>query len=76
MGQGLGRMGGKGEGIKKYKLVVTEQPWQCKVPHREQSSQRTNIHDGWTTVWGMPEGVAGELGGGVKGEKIWITVIA
>ena len=23
--------GGKGAGIKKYKLVVTEQPWGCKI---------------------------------------------
>ena len=25
----------KGEGIKKYRLVVTEQSWGCKVQHRE-----------------------------------------
>ena len=27
-------MGGKGEGIVEYKLVVTES-WRCKVQHRE-----------------------------------------
>ena len=35
--QGVGRIGEKGEGIKKYKLVVTEQSWGCKVQHREYS---------------------------------------
>ena len=34
--QGLGWVK-KGAGIKKYKLVVTEQPWRCKVQHREYS---------------------------------------
>ena len=28
-------MDGKGEGIKKYKLVVTKQSWGCKVQHRK-----------------------------------------
>ena len=27
-----------GEGIKKYKQVVTEQPWGCKVQYRKWSS--------------------------------------
>ena len=58
MGGGLGE-GGKGEGIKKYKVVVTEQSRRCEVQRRESSSQRTYTHDPWsrTTVWGLPEGV-------------------
>ena len=38
-------MGERGERIKKYKLVVTEQSWGCKVQYREDSSQRTYMHD-------------------------------
>ena len=60
-------MGEKSEGIKKYKLVVTEQPWGSKVQQREYCS-----HDLWTwiRVWGLPEGVevAGERE--AKGEKL------
>ena len=33
--------GGRDEGIKKYKQVVTEWPWECKVQYRKWSSQRT-----------------------------------
>ena len=33
--EGIGGDGEKGKGIKKYKLVVTEQPWGCKVQYRE-----------------------------------------
>ena len=67
-GVGVGGMGEKGEGIKKYKLVVTKQSWSCKIQHREKSSQRTYIHDPWTwrTVWGLPEGVGGGDRGGAK----------
>ena len=39
-------MGEKGEKIKKYKLVVTEQLWGCKVQHSKQSSQ-THEHGQW-----------------------------
>lgn len=35
---GAGGMGGKGEGIKKYRLVVPEQSGGCKAQHREQST--------------------------------------
>ena len=31
----VGKIGEKGEGINKYKLVVTEQSWGCRVEHRE-----------------------------------------
>ena len=68
----------KDEGIKKYKLVVTEQSRGHKVQHREQSSQRTYMQDPqtWTTVWGLPEGV-GEVGWRRgKGRKFGTTVIA
>ena len=30
-------VGERGEGIKKYKLAVTELSWGCKVQHREYS---------------------------------------
>ena len=36
-GRRAGGMGEKGEGIRKYKLVVTEQSWGCKLQHREHS---------------------------------------
>ena len=32
----------KGKGIKKYKLVVTEQLWGCNIQHREYSQQYSN----------------------------------
>ena len=32
---GVGGMSKKGEGIKKYKLVFTEQSWGCKIQHRK-----------------------------------------
>ena len=35
--RGIGDMGEKGEGIKKHRLVVTEQSQGCKVQHREYS---------------------------------------
>ena len=34
-GEGVGGLGEKGEGIKKSKLVVTEQTQGCKVQHKE-----------------------------------------
>ena len=37
MGWRVGGMGEKGEGIKKYKLVATEQSWGWKVQHGEYS---------------------------------------
>ena len=39
----------KGEGIEKYKLVVTEQSWGCKVRPREQSRRYSNnyVLDGY-----------------------------
>ena len=51
----------RGEGIKKYKQVVTEQPWGCKLQYRKWSSQRTHTHDPWTQtmVGELPEGVGG-----------------
>ena len=65
-------MGEKGKGIKKYKLVVTEQSWGCKAQYREQSSQRTYMHDPqtWTTVWGLPEGMGRAGQKGAMGEKL------
>lgn len=35
--EGFGEMGDKGEGIKKYKLVLTKQSQGCKVGIREYS---------------------------------------
>ena len=32
-------MGEKYEGIMKYRVVVTEQSWKCKVRHREYSQR-------------------------------------
>ena len=52
----------KSEGIKKYKSVVTELSWGCKVQHRKWT---------WTTVWELPEGVGKRLGGGGKWGKNW-----
>ena len=36
-GEGIGKLGEKGEGIKKYKSVVTEQSQRCKLQHRKHS---------------------------------------
>lgn len=36
-GRAVGRLGGRGEGIEKFKLVVTEESWGCEVQHREHS---------------------------------------
>ena len=36
-GRGVGGLCEKGEGIERYRLVVTEQSWGCKVQHREYS---------------------------------------
>ena len=36
-GGGVGELGGNGERIKKYVLVVTEQSWGRKVQHKEHS---------------------------------------
>ena len=47
-GRGSWGSGGGGEGIKKYKQVVTEQPWGSKVQYRKWGSQRTYSHDSWT----------------------------
>ena len=47
-GRGVWGNGGRGEGIKKYKLVVTEYPWGCQVQCRKWSSQRTYTPDPWT----------------------------
>ena len=33
--EGVRGLDEKGEGIKKYKLVVTKQSWGCKVQHRK-----------------------------------------
>ena len=41
-GSGVERIGRKGEGIKKYKLVATEQSQGCKVQHREYSQLYSN----------------------------------
>ena len=46
--EGVLRDGRGGEGIKKYKQVVTEQPWGCTVQYRKWSSQRTCTRDPWT----------------------------
>ena len=45
----------KGEGIKKYTLVVMKQPWGCKVQHREYSQWHCNNY-----LWG-------QVGTGVTG---------
>ena len=66
-------MGKKGAGIKKYKLVVREQSWGCKVQHRELSRRRTCMHDPWTwaMLWGLPEGMrsGGNGWAGWKGQR-------
>ena len=36
------RVWGLGEGIKKYRLVVTKQSWGCKVEHRKHSQSFCN----------------------------------
>ena len=36
-GRGLGGVSQKGDGVKKCKLIVTEQSCGCKVHHREHS---------------------------------------
>ena len=36
-GKGIREHGVKGEGIEKYKQVITKQSWGCKVQHREYS---------------------------------------
>ena len=38
----------KSEGIKKYKLVVTEKSWGHKIQHRKYISQRIYMQDPWT----------------------------
>ena len=35
-------LGGKGEGVKKYKLVVTKYSQRCKVQHRKYSQSHCN----------------------------------
>ena len=59
----VARWEGECGGIKKYKQGATEQPYRCKVQHRNWSSQRTYTHDPWTPTMGgrLPEGV-GVLG--------------
>ena len=39
--------GGKFVGIKKYKLVVTEQTGGCKEQYKKWGNQRTCMHDPW-----------------------------
>ena len=41
--EGVSGNGSRGEGIKKYKSVVTEQPWGCKAQYREGRSQRAYV---------------------------------
>ena len=48
VGREKGEDGGKGEGIKKYKLVGTEQTGGCYENYRKWSRQRIYIHDPWT----------------------------
>ena len=38
----MGGLGEKGEGIKKYRLIVIKQSWECEVQHREYSQQYCN----------------------------------
>ena len=68
---GFREMDEKGEGIKKYKLVLREWPWECKVHHREQRSQRPYMNDmwTWTTTWVLPEGLGGAGWGRAKKEN-------
>ena len=40
--------GGRGEGIKRYKQVIGEQPWGYKVQYKKWSSERTYTHLPWT----------------------------
>ena len=44
----------RGEGIKKYKLVVTEYRWGSKVPYWKGSSQElTHMTHGHEQMWGF-----------------------
>ena len=63
----------KSEGIKKYKQVVTEQSQGYKIQHREQSCQSTYMHYPWTwsMAWGLPKGVAWQLGRWREGGESW-----
>ena len=47
-------MGEKGEGIKKYKLVVTEKSWGCEVQPREYGNIviLCVVWDGYYIYWG------------------------
>ena len=42
-------LGGKGEGIEMYRLVVSKQSWRCKVEHRKRTQQYCNncVWCGW-----------------------------
>ena len=68
---GWGEVGKKDEEVRKYKLVVTEYSWGCKVQHGKYSSQTAYMYDPWTwsMVWRLPEGV-GDLGEVKRGEKL------
>ena len=65
-------MGKKGEGTKKYKLVVKEKPWGCKVQYRKWSSQRMYMPDPWTRtmVWDCLRESGGRWVEGAKGENL------
>ena len=55
-GQGVGGLGEKHEGIKQYKLVVTEHSQRCRLQHKK---YRQECGDDYT--WGQ-EGIGGSRG--------------
>ena len=54
--------------IKKYKQVVTEEPWGCKAQQRKWSSQEL-VRMTRTMVGGLPERVGVLSGGGLRGKN-------
>ena len=73
--EGVWEDGEKGEGISKYKQVVTEYSWGCKVQHREQSSQRTS-YAGPTDVDNGLGIASGSVGGWVEAGRFGTAVMA
>ena len=64
-GQGVVGEWVRGEGIKKYKLVVIDQPWGCKVHiGKGVAKELTYMTHGHEQGWGDCLRVRGVLGGG------------
>ena len=76
MGVGCGGMGEEVRGLRSINKKL--QNSHGDVQYRKWSSQRTDTQDPWpwTMVWGLPDWVGVLGGGGAKGEKIRINIIA